>query len=247
MCISSRMAAVCQFMDKYVAGLYGCRSIVTWITKNKGKHFLDMVTMSDIAYTVAVIENSYEAWNEEHGIGEEQEVNQRAQKTVKAKFTNRVGKKRQCNMSGWSTEGIQFYNKVRDSWRALTKETTWTTLDEEWAKYEEKTNFGHSSRRKKDEHEEPEDDYYDGGDQCPNLPQLWDKFVLLEGDEEFIDERPTSKRMRGLNDQDGGDSDDDDIGGHQGRLSRVSMSWENDSDGDGDGDSDGEVRSVRLA
>ena len=39
-----------------------------------------MVTMSDIAYTVAVIENSYEAWDEEHGIdkndgkGEEQEV-----------------------------------------------------------------------------------------------------------------------------------------------------------------------------
>jgi hypothetical protein len=27
-----------------------------------------MVTMSDIAYTVAVIENSYEAWDEEHGI-----------------------------------------------------------------------------------------------------------------------------------------------------------------------------------
>jgi len=38
-----------------------------------------MVTMSDIAYTVAVIENSYEAWDEEHDIqnageGEEPEV-----------------------------------------------------------------------------------------------------------------------------------------------------------------------------
>jgi len=32
-----------------------------WITKNKGKHFLDMVTMSDIEYMVAVIENRYEA------------------------------------------------------------------------------------------------------------------------------------------------------------------------------------------
>jgi len=56
--ISARMPAVCRFMDKYVTGLYGSRSIINWITKNKGKHFLDMVTMSDIAYTVAVIENS---------------------------------------------------------------------------------------------------------------------------------------------------------------------------------------------
>ncbi len=44
-----------------------------------------MVTMSDTAYTVAVIENSYEAWDEEQGIdnageGEEQDVYQRPQK-----------------------------------------------------------------------------------------------------------------------------------------------------------------------
>jgi len=111
-------------MDKYMSGLYVSHSISNWITKNKGKHFLDMVTMSDMAYTVAVIKNSYEAWDEEHAIdnaveGEEQEVYRRPQKTVKMKFTNRVGKKRQCNMSGWSTDGIHFYNSVRASWRAL--------------------------------------------------------------------------------------------------------------------------------
>ena len=66
-------------MDKYVLGLYGSRSIINWITKNKGKLFLDMVTMSDIAYTVAVIENTYKARDEEHeiqnaGEGEEPEV-----------------------------------------------------------------------------------------------------------------------------------------------------------------------------
>ena len=74
-----------------MTGLYGSRSIINWITKNKGKHFLDMVTMSDIAYTVAVIENSYAAWDEEHEIdnaGERQEAYQRPQKTVKTKFTN---------------------------------------------------------------------------------------------------------------------------------------------------------------
>jgi hypothetical protein len=45
-------------MDKYMSGLCGSHSIINWISKNKGRHFLDMVTMSDIACTVAVIENS---------------------------------------------------------------------------------------------------------------------------------------------------------------------------------------------
>lgn len=219
-----------------MSGLYGSRSIISWITKNKGKHFLDMVTMSDIAYTIAVIENSYEAWDEEHGIGEEEEAYRRPQKTVKTKFTNRVGKKRQCNMSGWSTDGIHFYNSVRASWRALSEETTWKNLEEEWTVYEDKTNFGHSTRRKTGEHEEPEDDYlYEGGEQqCPDLP-LWDKFVLLDGDEDFIDERPSSKRMRrGLINQYGDESDGDDDGGNQGRMPRVSMNGDGGSDSDSD-------------
>jgi hypothetical protein len=207
--------------------------------------------MSDITYTVAVIENSYEAWDEEHGIdnageGEEQEVYRRPQKTVKMKFTNRVGKKRQCNMSGWSTDGIHFYNSVRASWRALSQVTTWITFEEEWARYKDKTNFGHSSRRKKDEHEEAEDDYYyDGGEQCPDLPQ-WDKFVLLDGDEDFMDEQPSSKRMREDLNQDGDESDclsllgDDDgeHGEHQARMPRVSLKGDGDGDGDSDGDGD---------
>ena len=225
-----------------MSGLYGSRSIINWITKNKGKYFLDMVTMSDIAYTVAVIENSYEAWDEEHDIqnageGEEPEVYRRPQKTVKTKFTNRVGKKRQCNMPGWSTDGIQFFNRVRGSWRDLSKDSTWTMLEEEWVAYEDGTSFGHSSRRKKNEHEEPEDDYYDGGDQCPDLP-LWEKFVLLDGDEDFMDERSSSKRMReDLSNQDDTDSDcssfqGDYDGEQQTRVPRVSLN------GDGDGGSD---------
>ena len=212
--------------------------------QEQGKTFFDMVTLSDIAYTVAVIENSYEAWDEEHGIdkndgeGEEQEVYRRPQKKVKTKFANRVGKKRQCNMSGWSNDGIHFNDSVRASWRALSQDTTWTILEEEWAAYEDNTNFGHSSRRKKEEHEEPEDDcYYDGGEQCPDLP-LWDKFVLLDGDEDFMDERPSSKIMReDLSNQDDTDSDcssfqGDYDGEQQTWVPRVSLN----SDGDGGSD-----------
>ena len=108
--------------------------------------------------------------------------------------------------------------------------------------YEEKTNFGHSSRRKKVEHKKLEDNYlYDGGDQCPDLP-LWDKFVLLDGDEDFMDERPSSKRMReDLINQDGDEFDDlpslqgDDYEVYGARLPWVSLNGDVDSDSDGDG------------
>jgi len=148
-------------------------------------------------------------------------------------------------MSGWSNDGIHFYDSVRASWRALSQDTTWTILEEEWAAYEDETNFGHSSRRKKEAHEEPEDeDYYDGGEQCPDLP-LWDKFVLLDGDEDFMDERGCSKRMRKKHNQDGDESDcssdsEDDDGEHQARMPRVSLNGDGDSDGDGDGDEYGD-------
>ena len=202
-----------------------------------------MVTMSDIAYTVAVIENSYEAWDEEHagmnqtGEGEEQVVYQRAQKSVKTKFTNRVGKKRQCNMSGWNNDGILFYNGVVARWRALLEDTAWTLLEEEWKSYENKTTFGHSSRRMKDEQNELDDEYnYDGLEKCPDLPLL-DKFVLLEGDEDFVDERPTAKKMREtqikFNDGDllsvlGYESGDNLV-----QTQRASPNGDDDSDSDG--------------
>ena len=236
MLLSARLTAVCRFMDKYVSGLYGSRSIITWITKNKGKHFLDMVTMSDIAYTVAVIENSYEAWDEEHGIenageGQEQEegLYRRPQKTVRTKFTNRLGKKRQCNMSGWSADGIQFYTKVRDTWRALSQDpgnTTWRMLEEEWATYEDKTNFGHSSRRKKNEEPDPEDDiFYDGGVHYQEH-QLWEQFVLLDGDEDFMNERSDKRTRVGDMTSVTSDREDDD-------ESDISLGLEDDEGGRG--------------
>ena len=102
--------------------------------------------------------------------------------------------------------------------------------------YEDKTNFGHSTRRKTGEHEEPEDDYlHKGGEQqCPDLP-LWDKFILLDGDEDFMDERMSSKRMRGMINQYGDESDGDYDGGNQGRMPRVSLNCDGDSDSDSEG------------
>ena len=50
---------ICAFVDKFVSKIYGIRKINTWLSKKKGCTFFDcLITISDIAYTVAILENS---------------------------------------------------------------------------------------------------------------------------------------------------------------------------------------------
>ena len=46
---------ICYFIDKYVTRLYGSRHITWWAAQNKNKTIFDLVTMSDLAYTVALV------------------------------------------------------------------------------------------------------------------------------------------------------------------------------------------------
>jgi hypothetical protein len=55
---------ICYFIDKYVTRLYGSRHIQLWAAKNQNKTILDLIKMSDLAYTVAVTENSHEIWEQ---------------------------------------------------------------------------------------------------------------------------------------------------------------------------------------
>jgi hypothetical protein len=57
---AGNMLTICAFVDKFVSKIYGIRKINTWLSKKKGCTFFDLITISDIAYTVAVLENSYE-------------------------------------------------------------------------------------------------------------------------------------------------------------------------------------------
>jgi hypothetical protein len=54
------------FVVKCVSRIYRIRMINTWLSKKKGSTFFDLMTMSDIAYTVAILENSYEVWDQEY-------------------------------------------------------------------------------------------------------------------------------------------------------------------------------------
>jgi hypothetical protein len=50
---------ICRFIDKYVTKLYRLRQVTSWSSTHKNMPIFDMITMSDIAYTVTVIENGH--------------------------------------------------------------------------------------------------------------------------------------------------------------------------------------------
>jgi hypothetical protein len=55
---------ICYCIKKYVTRLYGSHHITLWVAKNKNRTIFDLVTMSDLAYTVAVNKNGHEIWEQ---------------------------------------------------------------------------------------------------------------------------------------------------------------------------------------
>ena len=57
-----------KFIAYFVSSLYGKRHIKNWAEKNRGSSFIDMITSSEISYSIVLIENSKEVWDQEHVI-----------------------------------------------------------------------------------------------------------------------------------------------------------------------------------
>jgi hypothetical protein len=146
------------FVSKFVSRIYGIRMINAWLSKKKGSTFFDLMTMSDFAYTVAVLENSYEVWDQQ-GKREQMSTAQwneyiNSDEYIKKtpKFTDRKGKKREYCDSGWTKAGIQFFDGVRQRWRKLSSQNTlhlWSELEKGWTEYAEDINFGNTYTRRK--------------------------------------------------------------------------------------------------
>lgn len=179
---------ICRFVDKYVTRLYGTRAISAWLNKNKGKTIFDMITMSDIAYTVAVIENGHDKWDE----AIDGRFNTQEDPPRTPKFTKKGGVKREFNSTGWSKEGIDFYNKVWEKWKKLSGENKmglWKRqVEDKWFEYiEEMGVWENQGRKKKRNRSNSEDE--DSDPPMPNLPGEAAEMVF-EGDDGYQPDCP---------------------------------------------------------
>jgi hypothetical protein len=177
----------CRFVDKYVTRVYGTHTVSAWLTKNNGKTVFDMVTMSDIAYTVAVIENGHKKWDESinRSGGECKEL------PKMPKFTKKGGVRREYNSTGWNQEGIDFYNKVWEGWKKLSGENkfnVWKQVEDKWFVYiEEKGQWENQGRRKKRYKSNLDEEDLDPP--MPNLPGVAADMVFV-GDEDYQPDCP---------------------------------------------------------
>jgi hypothetical protein len=209
--IAMKKKMVCHFVERYVSRLFGVQAIQAWVNKNKGLHFFQMFTISNAAYTLAVIENGYAAWDKIHEKSAQQGQDEDSTRNgdgstriVKGKYTSHSGSKRQYSHSGWNQDGMDFYDWVKMGWKKLSSENVnniWTELEDKWMSYMEEIKYGNWKGRDVIES--------GGGPQAedmmtlPTLPPL-----VLEGDKDFEDDRATWKKRTRLNPEEN-DSDED--------------------------------------
>ncbi len=111
-------------------------------------------------------------------------------------------------MSGWSEEGIEFFNNVWMQWKTISKENrcdVWTLLEEDWVEYAEENKFGCTTYNCSKKTPKDNSRINSPGTDVQDLPA---NCFSLEGEEDFKPDRPW-KRSRPDSDNDSDDSTSD--------------------------------------
>lgn len=151
---------ILDLFAKYATKLYGMSNIQANIKNNKGTTLLDVITMSDVAYVVTLIENNVAKWEEAieiEALHEDEQAkfkpkNRRMLSDAtarekytkkKSKFTNRKGRKSGYLGHGWSKDGIEFYNSNWKMWRKFSRnKEVWGKMEIAWESYVMVKGFG---------------------------------------------------------------------------------------------------------
>lgn len=132
-----------DFISDCVLKTYGWRFVGKWIEKSPGKSVMDMITVSDIAYAITVIENSKEVWEQQEEIKAMSPTQQEKFKNPKAlpasqrkkytkkvpKYTTRKGRVAGYLATGWTKDGKKRYMEIKKTWDTLYKDDLWI---EQW-------------------------------------------------------------------------------------------------------------------
>jgi len=107
-----------DFAFIYVFKLYGTGKMRAAMESSPGSGPMDLVTMSDFAYVIAMIENKKKVWEQQaemEGMSpEEKKRFKEGGDYVKEepKFTSREGRKYDYLGCGWTKKGRMFYDQV---------------------------------------------------------------------------------------------------------------------------------------
>jgi hypothetical protein len=105
------LETVFDFIARYVRKIHGDRYLKGMIRNNPGVSLMDIITPSDIAYTICLIKNSKDVWcqyEDDEG---------RKDKKVKPVFTTGEGKKRTFGDTTWNKTGLAYFKRGQEAWK----------------------------------------------------------------------------------------------------------------------------------
>ncbi len=130
------------FLDKYGTIMVGgAKAMGKYYKANKGKTLLDKLTVSDVAYSIMVYENSYDVWMEEmvKAATCENDEEKRAFKRVAVnKYHVKRGSRIPLYQDGWTSEGQEYFGSICAEIRDMMASEVWSTLKFHWAMYAKK-------------------------------------------------------------------------------------------------------------
>ena len=112
-----------EFIIKYIPKLYGVHKIRSLLAANPGQNLIHVMTASDLAFAVSVIEDKKKMWEEQvklENMSPEERKNVQEDpeyKEAKPRFTGQRGVKKSYLGHAWSQEGIKHYNDRLQSWK----------------------------------------------------------------------------------------------------------------------------------
>ena len=132
-----------EFLMNYVVKLYGVARMRSSMEDNPGCRPMDMVTTSDFAYVITILENKRLVWQQQVQLARmTEEERSRFKESDEyqeevAKFTSRKGKRYKYLSSGWTEKGKMFYGDVWRRWKNKFKnEEFCSMMGVAWEEYE---------------------------------------------------------------------------------------------------------------
>ncbi len=223
--------ALCHFISTFVSKLYGVNSIRTWIKANKGKNFLDMMTINDVAYCISLVRNSGAVWSHDHAMcyatPEEQdkyvnwatlvsEDDRDKYKPPTPLFSGGKGIKRTFCGVMWNNEGLKFLKDTEKAWKdaRLDKEGEWTDMHNMWDRFVRShtscervaVHWKKRKRKQNNDSTEEEEEELEGATSTAGVELFTRDEYTEDSDDKDDDDNARSEDGR----ENGGDGKDDD-------------------------------------
>ena len=119
-----------MFFARYVRKAHSNSAIKSELRNNEGLLFIDIISLSDIAFVISVIKNGWDVWDQKIRMKElGAAVHGKREVKVRPLFTEGTGKKKEQGKSLWSDEGMKYFQHAEKTWRKVYKDKEKTERD----------------------------------------------------------------------------------------------------------------------